>query len=413
MSAPRVDTELLWASLMHSASIGATKQGGLCRLALSDTDRQIRDWFAAACASLGGDVTVDRIGTQYARFAGTVPSLPPIAMGSHLDTQPTGGRFDGVLGVLGALEVMRTLRAAGVPTRHDVMVINWTNEEGARFAPAMVASGVFAGVFPLETALSFTDADGISIGDAVRAIGYDGPIMPGAVGLAAYFELHIEQGPVLEQAKCDIGVVTGVQGMRWFDATVTGQPCHAGTTPMAMRHDPLQAAAAMVRDDVARIGESDPGRSLATIGRFQALPGARNTVPAEVRFSVDLRHPDGAALDAMERALRASLPPRAALHGCALGLDRIWESPSVSFAPACVTAVRAAAASLGLRHRDIVSGAGHDAVYVARVAPTAMIFTPCLNGVSHHPAESITPAQAACGADVLLRAVLEYDAMAV
>jgi N-carbamoyl-L-amino-acid hydrolase len=361
---------------------------------------------------LGGSVTVDRMGTQYARFAGMVPSLPPIAMGSHLDTQPTGGRFDGVLGVLGALEVVRTLHQAGLRTRHDVMVINWTNEEGARFAPAMVASGVFAGVFKLEAALAFTDADGISIGDAVRAIGYDGPIIPGAVKLAAYFELHIEQGPVLEQENCDIGVVTGVQGMHWFDATVTGQSCHAGTTPMALRHDPLQAAAAMVYE-VARIGDRDPGISVATIGRLQALPGARNTVPAEVQFSVDLRHPDSTALDAMEQALRAALPTLAAGRGCALRLERIWASPPVAFAPSCVESVRAAAAALGLRHRDIVSGAGHDAVYVARVAPTAMIFTPCRNGISHHPAESITPAQAAAGADVLLRAVLQYDAMSL
>jgi N-carbamoyl-L-amino-acid hydrolase len=395
---------------MHSAAVGATPQGGLCRLALSDADREIRDWFAAASTSLGGTVVVDRMGTQYARFPGTERSLLPIAMGSHLDTQPTGGRFDGVLGVLAALEVVRTLRQGVVATRHDLVVINWTNEEGARFAPAMVASGVFTGAFALETALAFTDRDGISIGDALQAIGYAGTVAPGAVRLAAYFELHIEQGPVLEQEQRDIGVVTGVQGMRWFDVTVTGQSCHAGTTPMALRHDPLQAACAMAQA-VAWIGDSDPGSSLATIGCFEARPGARNTVSAEVSFSVDLRHPESVKLDALEQALRAALPKLAATHGCAVRLEQIWESPPVLFAPACVAAVRAAAAELGLKHRDIVSGAGHDAVYVARIAPTAMIFTPCLNGISHHPAESITPAQAAAGADVLLRAVLAYDAM--
>ena len=394
---------------MHSATVGATPEGGLCRLALSDADREIRAWFSAQCAALGGSVEHDAMGSQFARFPGLNRDRAPLAMGSHLDTQPTGGCFDGVLGVLAGLEVVATLRAAGVQTQRDLMVINWTNEEGARFAPAMLASGVFAGAFALRDALAMADRDGLTIAHELARIGAAGPISPGATQLAAYFEVHIEQGPVLEQADLEIGVVTGVQGMRWFDVTVTGQSCHAGTTPLSMRRDAMQAAAAMALT-IGRIGQTDPGRSLATIGRFEARPGVRNTVPEDVVLSVDLRHPELSALDGMEQALRAALPALAEQQGCRLTIERIWESPPVAFAPACVQAVRHAAASLGLRHRDIVSGAGHDAVYLARVAPTAMIFTPCLGGISHHPAESITPEQACGGANALLHAVLAFDA---
>jgi N-carbamoyl-L-amino-acid hydrolase len=408
-AAIRVNGERLWSWLMHSATVGATPDGGLCRLALSDADKEIRAWFSAQCATLGGTVEHDAMGSQFARFPGVDRNRPPLAMGSHLDTQPTGGRFDGILGVQAGLEVVATLCAAGVRTQHDLMVINWTNEEGARFAPAMVASGVFAGAFDLHHALAQKDSEGLTIAHELARIGAAGPVVPGTRKLAAYFELHIEQGPVLEQAGMDIGVVTGVQGMRWFDITVSGQACHAGTTPLAMRRDAMQSAAAMALE-IGRIGASDPGRSLATIGRFEARPGARNTVPQDVVFSVDLRHPENSALNSMEQALRVALPPLAEQHGCRLALERIWESPPVSFAPGCVDAVRRAASCLGLRHRDIVSGAGHDAVYMARVAPTAMIFVPCEGGISHHPSESITQAQATAGGNVLLHAVLAFDA---
>jgi N-carbamoyl-L-amino-acid hydrolase len=409
-SAPRIDGDRLWGSLMHSARIGATPQGGLCRLALSDEDREIRGWFAAECAALGATLEIDRMGSQFARFPGCDRSLPPIAIGSHLDTQPTGGRFDGVLGVLGGLEMVRALRQSGTQTRHDLLLINWTNEEGARFPPAMAASGVFAGALDLQHCLAQADSYGKTLGAELARIGYAGSAEPGAQKMAGYFELHIEQGPVLEHEAAEIGVVTGVQGIRWFDLVVAGQPCHAGTTPMALRQDPLVAAVQMAQE-VGRIGHAYAPESLSTIGRFIAQPGARNTVPSEILFSVDLRHPDEATLDAMEARLRTGLPALAATHGCVVTLERIWSSPPVVFAPACVDAVQQAADRLGLKSRRIVSGAGHDAVYVARVAPTAMIFTPCRGGISHHPQEFITPEQAAAGAEVLLGAVLNYDAM--
>jgi N-carbamoyl-L-amino-acid hydrolase len=332
-------------------------------------------------------------------------------MGSHLDTQPTGGRFDGILGVLAGLAVIRALRAAKITTRHPLAVINWTNEEGARFAPAMLASGVHAGVFTKAYALSRTDADGIGLAQALAQTfaqtGQSSTMEAGAQELAAYFELHIEQGPILEQENFDIGVVTGVQGISWFDVFVTGAPTHAGTTPLHLRQDPVLAAAAMILGVNALATPDSAAR--ATIGQLAAHPGSRNTVAAKVGFTVDLRHPDAQRLAALETALRAALPPLAAARGCSVTIEKIWHSPPVHFDAGCVQAIRHAAAFLGARHRPIVSGAGHDAVYLARTCPTAMIFTPCLGGISHHPAESITNEQAALGADVLLHAVLTYD----
>jgi len=337
-------------------------------------------------------------------------------MGSHLDTQPTGGRFDGILGVVAGLAVIRALRAAKITTRHPLAVINWTNEEGARFAPAMLASGVHAGVFTKAYALSRTDADGISLAQALaqtcaqtgQSSTMEAATMEaGAQELAAYFELHIEQGPILEQENFDIGIVTGVQGISWFDVFVTGAPTHAGTTPLKLRHDPVLAAAAMILG-VNALATPDPA-ARATVGQLAAHPGSRNTVAARVGFTVDLRHPDAQRLAALETALHLALPPLAAAQGCSVTIEKIWHAPPVEFDAACVQSVRHAATSLGARHRPIVSGAGHDAVYLARTCPTAMIFTPCLGGISHHPAESITPEQAALGADVLLHAVLTHD----
>jgi N-carbamoyl-L-amino-acid hydrolase len=391
---------------MHSAQIGATPEGGLCRLALSDADAAIRAWLTAQITALGGTLTLDPMGSLFARFEGTQPTLAPIAIGSHLDTQPTGGKFDGVLGVLGGLEVIRTLHAAGQTTRHPLMLIDWTNEEGARFAPAMVASGVFAGAFEQQTALTAKDTGGITIADELARHGW--PLAPQSPALGAYFELHIEQGPLLEQRNLQIGVVTGVQGIVWLDITVHGASRHAGTTPMPSRQDPVQAAARMALA-VDEIGRVHPD-ARSTIGTLQTSQGARNTVADQVHFSVDLRHPNPAQLAAMEQELRAALPSLAAAARCTVHVESVWQSAPVSFHPACIQAVSHAAAALGLSHGEIVSGAGHDAVYVARVAPTAMIFVPCLGGISHHPAESITPAQAADGANVLLHAVLAYDA---
>jgi len=403
----RVNPDRLWRDLMHSAGIGATAEGGLNRLSLGADDARIRAWFKTEAESLGGTVLTDRLGTQFALFAGT-EERDPIAMGSHLDTQPTGGRFDGVLGVLGGLTAVRAVREAGTVTRHPLAVINWTNEEGARFAPAMLASGVYAGAFSAEYALARADGAGATVGQALADLGQVGELDPGKPRLAAYFELHIEQGPILERENIDIGVVTGVQGIAWFDVTVTGAPAHAGSTPMDMRHDPVLAAAAMIQA-IAAIAAADPATCRATVGQIAARPGSRNTVAETVTFSVDLRHPDAGRLAAMEAALRSAVAGPAAAQGCVVVVEKIWYSPPVRFDAGCVRAVERAATLLGASHRGMVSGAGHDAVYVARVAPTAMIFTPCSGGISHHPAESITPDEAALGEDVLLQAVLAYD----
>jgi N-carbamoyl-L-amino-acid hydrolase len=411
MTTLRVDDARLWASLVETAAFGATPKGGLNRLALSPEDAAVRRWFVAAATEAGCTVTIDRLGNIFARRPGSVPGLAPIAIGSHLDTQPTGGRFDGILGVLAGLEVVRTLNNAGMATRHPIEIIDWTNEEGARFSPAMLAAGVFGGAFDLEYALSRTDRDGVSVAEALEAIGFAGPAPVGDHRLATHFELHIEQGPVLEAAGTEIGVVIGVQGIRWFDVTVDGLACHAGTMPMAMRRDTLDAAARLAVA-INTVGRSEPGRSLSTIGIFEAWPGSRNTVPETVRLSVDLRHPENAGLDRLEVAFRAAAAEIAAATGTEIVIAPVWASPPVDFTPACIAAVRSAAKALGYSHQDIVSGAGHDSVYVARVAPTAMIFVPCQDGISHNEAENITPEQAAAGANVLLHAVLAHDAAA-
>jgi N-carbamoyl-L-amino-acid hydrolase len=405
----RVDGDRLWSTLTETARFGATPRGGLCRLALSEEDAQVRRWFVAACEAAGCAVTVDELGDIFARRPGSDPGLAPIAIGSHLDTQPTGGRFDGILGVLAGLEIVRTLNDAGVATRHPIEIIDWTNEEGARFAPAMLASGVFGGAFDADYARSRTDREGVTFAAALETIGFRGAAPAGGRPFAAHFELHIEQGPVLEDAGTPIGVVTGVQGIRWLDARLSGLACHAGTTPMALRRDALQAAARLAAA-VDAAGRSEPGVSLSTIGMFEAHPGSRNTVPETVRMSIDLRHPRTEGLDRMEADVRAAAAAIAADLGVEIEITPVWSSAPVVFTPACVDAVREAVAQLGYGAQDIVSGAGHDSVYLSRVAPTGMIFIPCEDGISHNEAENITPAQARAGADVLLHAVLAFDA---
>jgi N-carbamoyl-L-amino-acid hydrolase len=406
----RISGARLWDSLGETAQFGAIPgtDRGMCRLTLAQADIAVRRWFVDAAQAIGMTVTTDRLGSIFARRAGSDPDLAPIAIGSHLDTQPTGGRFDGILGVLAGLEVARTLHDAGIVTRHPIEVIDWTNEEGARFAPAMVASGVFAGVFSLDYALGQTDRDGVTLGEALAQSGFAGDEAPGDHPLAAHFELHIEQGPVLEAAGLDIGVVSGVQGIRWYDVVVKGQTCHAGTTPMALRRDALHGAArlAIAVDD---IGRSEPGVSLSTIGLFQAYPGSRNTAPGEVRLTVDLRHPEVTGLDRMEAALGDAIAALECDLGLAVTLTPVWSSPPVEFDPGVIAAIAGATQRLGYSHRTMLSGAGHDSVYTARVAPTGMIFVPCENGISHNIAENITPAQAERGANVLLQAVLDYD----
>src|SRR5580704_11133526 len=404
----QINPQRLWDTLMQTAQIGGTAKGGICRLTLTDLDRQVRDWFKAQCEALGCTVTVDEVGNMFARRPGRNDSLPPIAMGSHLDTQPTGGKFDGVLGVLGALEALRTLHETGYQTNAQIEIVNWTNEEGSRYAPAMLASGVFAGVFTPDFAYARADRDGKTFGGELKRIGYKGPEKAGARKFVAMFELHIEQGPILEDEGRIIGVVEGVQGIRWYEVTVTGQGAHTGTTPMPLRRNALLGTARLIEriDAIAREHAPD---AVGAVGLLENKPNSRNVIPGEVFFSVDFRHPDEKVLDAMEAKLRAALPEILRPLQLAYREARIWQSPPVRFAPELIDCVRIGVAKAGFSSRDMISGAGHDAAYVARVAPTTMIFVPCRGGISHNEAESTSFDECAAGAQVLLNAVLEYD----
>ena len=402
----RIDGERLWRSLMDLAKIGATEKGGVCRLALTDLDRQARDQFKAWCTQAGCSITIDRMGNIFARRSGLDNSLSPVMTGSHIDTQPTGGKFDGNYGVLAGLEVIRTLNDNRQATRRPIEVVVWTNEEGSRFAPAMVASGVFAGVFDLEYGLSRADADGKTMGEELQRIGYAGAAAVGARPVAAFFESHIEQGPILEAERKTIGVVEGVQGIRWYEVTVRGQEAHAGPTPMSQRRDALVGAARMV-SAVNSAGLAHPPYACSTVGSLVVSPNSRNVIPGSVAFTIDLRHPDASLLEAMGRDLNLQCKVIADELRLDLDFQEIWYSPPVKFAAECIAAVQAAADSLGLSSRSIISGAGHDAVYLSRVAPTAMIFVPCKDGISHNEIEDANQMDLAAGCNVLLQAVVE------
>jgi beta-ureidopropionase / N-carbamoyl-L-amino-acid hydrolase len=399
----RINGGRLWQSLMELARIGATPKGGVKRLTLTDTDRVARDLFARWAREAGLELRVDAIGNMFARRAGRDPSLAPVAMGSHLDSQPSGGKFDGAYGVMAGLEVLRTLNDAGIETRTPLEVVSWTNEEGSRFTPVMMGSGVFVGVFPLGHALEQKDVDDTTVEDALRSIGYAGEAPPHRLG--AYFEAHIEQGPVLEDTKTTIGVVQGALGQRWFDAVITGQDAHAGPTPMDLRKDALLAASRVVLE-VNRIALAFPDYARGTVGQMQVLPNSRNVVPGEVRMSVEFRNQKDETLTKMVAALRESLKAIEIECRVAIELTEVTYFPPCHFDASMVGGVREAARALGFSHRDIVSGAGHDAVYVARVAPTAMIFVPCEGGISHNEIESATPGDLAAGCNVLLHVVL-------
>jgi beta-ureidopropionase / N-carbamoyl-L-amino-acid hydrolase len=403
-----VNAARLWDTIMETAKIGGTPKGGIKRLTLTDLDKQVRDWFRAACEAAGCTVSIDDMGNMFARRPGRDNALPPIAMGSHLDTQPTGGKFDGVIGVLAGLEVLRTLNDLHIETNAPIEVINWTNEEGSRFAPAMLCSGVFAGVFPREYADTRKDRDGISFGDELDRIGYRGAEKSGSRKLGAHFELHIEQGPILEAERKTIGIVTGVQGMRWFEVTVTGADSHAGSTPMPLRHDAMLSAARMIVA-VSDVTLRHAPLAVGTVGLVECRPNSRNVVPGEVFFSIDLRHPDDAVVAAMEQGVRAEIARIVAGGEVTVAVERVWDSPAVHFNEDCIAAVERAAKAQGYPARKIVSGPGHDSAYVARVAPTSMIFVPCENGLSHNEAENTEPEQVTAGANVLLHAVLDTD----
>ncbi|WP_299580242.1 Zn-dependent hydrolase [uncultured Microbulbifer sp.] len=401
----RIDGARLWRSLMEMAEIGATPAGGCNRQALTDEDRKGRDLFVRWCREIGCEIRVDRMGNIFARRAGTDNNLPAIITGSHLDTQPTGGKFDGVYGVLAGLEVLRTLVDNGVQTKAPLEVVVWTNEEGARFSPAMVGSGVWAGEFSLEYGHSRMDKSGITIGQELERIGYLGDEAVQPTPIKAAFEAHIEQGPILEKQDQVIGVVTGVQGIRWYDVIFFGTPCHAGPTPMEDRRDPVQAMAwlcEMLYGEVRAYSED----ARITCGDLRASPGSRNTVPEKVVLALDLRHPTPEGLEHLHRTLYRVAKQVQEACGVAVDIREEWFSPPVAFDSGCIEAVDSAVQSLGYSHRKMVSGAGHDSVYVSRVAPVSMIFVPCAGGLSHNEAESAEPGHLEAGCNVLLHSML-------
>jgi len=404
----RVDGARLWDSLMQLARIGATEKGGVCRLALTELDRKARDLFIAWAKEIGCSVRVDAIGNIFARRAGLRDDLPPVMTGSHIDTQPTGGKFDGNYGVLAGLEVLRTLAEVNVQTLAPLEVAVWTNEEGSRFVPVMMGSGVFSGAFTLEHALEQRDRDGVSVRDALTAIGYAGEHdKPHAVG--AYFEAHIEQGPVLEAHDKTIGVVQGALGQRWYDVTVHGMEAHAGPTPMELRRDALLVAADLIHA-VNRIALDHAPHGRGTVGWLDVHPNSRNVIPGRVTLTVDLRAADDATLTAMDTALRAACSNAAGKAGIAVDVEQVVYFPPQPFAADLVAAVKRGADTLGFSSMDVISGAGHDAVYLARVAPAAMIFVPCKDGISHNEIEDARADHLEAGCNVLLQAMLNAAA---
>ena len=396
----------LWDSLMELARIGGTPKGGVCRLALTDLDKQGRDLVTGWAKEAGMSITVDKIGNVFMRRPGKNPALPPIACGSHIDTQPTGGKFDGNYGVLAGLEVVRTLNDHGIQTEAPLEVIFWTNEEGSRFVPVMMGSGVFAGAFSLEHAYAAKDVDGKTVQEELGRIGYIGDEEPGNHPLGAYFEAHIEQGPVLEDAEITIGVVKGVLGLKWYDCTVHGMEAHAGPTPMALRKDALQVATRIMQETVA-IALRYPPHGRGTVGFVQVHPNSRNVIPGRVKFSIDLRNIDDERLDTMDSELRAFLKKTEEESGLKIELQEVSYFKPCTFEQGCVDAVAAGATKLGYSQMDAVSGAGHDAVYMARLAPAGMIFVPCKDGISHNEIEDAKPEHLTAGCNVLLHAMVE------
>jgi N-carbamoyl-L-amino-acid hydrolase len=400
----KINGDRLWASLMAMAEIGATARGGSCRLALSEEDKAGRELFAHWCREAGLTLSVDRIGNLFARRAGTDPHAAPVMMGSHLDTQPEGGRFDGVYGVLAGLEVIRRLDDLGIQTHKPLEIAVWTNEEGARFTPAMLGSAVFTGSLALEKGLASSDANGVSVAQALAITGYNGE-RPLGGAVDAYFEAHIEQGPILEDNGKSIGVVTGGQAIRWLDVRVEGMAAHAGTTPMKLRKDALYGAAQMIQALEGLATDFAP-EGLTTVGELSIAKSSRNTIPGLVNFTVDLRHHRDSAIDEMEQQVRQRLADIASRRGLLVSVEPHWISPATPFDAECVAAVQQAVDGLGYAQQRIVSGAGHDAIHLARFCPTAMIFIPCVGGLSHNEAEDALPDDVRQGTDVLLNAVL-------
>ncbi|WP_133471225.1 Zn-dependent hydrolase [Paraglaciecola marina] len=402
----QINGERLWDTLMTMAEIGATDKGGCNRQALTDLDKAGRDLFVNWCEAIGCERRVDEMGNMFLRKAGTDNSLPPVLMGSHLDTQPTGGKFDGVYGVLGGLEVLRTLHDANITTLHPIEVAVWTNEEGARFSPAMVGSGVWCGDFSLDYGWQRSDKQGATIKQELERIGYLGDAPCAPFPIKAAFELHIEQGPILEAINKQIGVVKGVQGMRWYDLIIHGQPVHAGPTPMEQRKDPVKAMSQIVAKLYALADDFAP-QARATFGDINVSPGSRNTVPETLTITVDLRHPNQDTLQKMDAKFRETSEKVCADCNVKFEIKDEWNSPAVAFDEACINAVRSSVTAMELPFEEMFSGAGHDSVYVSKVAPTSMIFIPCEKGISHNEAENAKPEDISAGCQVLLGAVLK------
>ncbi|MDX8511729.1 Zn-dependent hydrolase [Mesorhizobium captivum] len=410
MAAPgenlRVNSDRLWDSIMEMAKIGPGIAGGNNRQTLTDSDREGRELFKSWCDQAGLTMGVDQMGTMFMTRAGTDPDALPVYVGSHLDTQPTGGKYDGVLGVLSGLEVVRSLNDLGIKTKHPIVVTNWTNEEGARFAPAMLASGVFAGVHTQEYAYARKDLDGLTFGDELKRIGWVGDEKVGARKMHAYFEYHIEQGPILEAENKQIGVVTHCQGLWWLEFTLTGREAHTGSTPMNMR---VNAGLAMARilEMVQTVAmENQPG-AVGGVGQVKFSPNSRNVLPGTVIFTVDIRSPDQAKLDGMRARIEKEAPKICEPLGVKCSVEAVGHFDPVTFDPTLVGRVRTAAEKLGYSHMNLISGAGHDACWAAKVAPATMVMCPCVGGLSHNEAEDISKEWAAAGADVLFHAVVE------
>lgn len=402
----RINGGRLWESLMDMAKIGPGIAGGNNRQTLTDEDKEGRALFQRWCEAAGLTMGVDKMGTMFMTRPGTDPDALPVYIGSHLDTQPTGGKYDGVLGVLAGLEVVRSMNDLGIKTKHPIVVTNWTNEEGARFAPAMLASGVFAGVIPIEHAYARKDMDGKTFGDELERIGWVGDEEVGARKMHAYFEYHIEQGPILEAEDKRIGVVTHCQGLWWLEFTLTGKEAHTGSTPMTMR---VNAGLAMSRiiEMVQEVAMAAQPGAVGGVGQVKFTPNSRNVLPAKVVFTVDIRSPDIDKLNGMRATIEKRADEICADIGVGCAVEAIGHFDPVTFDPTLVGRVRSAAEKLGYSHMNVISGAGHDACWAAKVAPATMIMCPCVDGLSHNEAEEISPEWAAAGADVLFHAVVE------
>ena len=407
----QIDSAHLWDSIHETAKFGATPKGGVRRLTLSQEDRQVRDWFRKACEDAGLEVHVDTLGSMFGLRKGRDMSKPPVGLGSHLDTQPTGGKFDGILGTLGALEVIRTLNDAGIETDAPLCIVNWTNEEGSRFAPAMMASAAYVGDFTVEDILSRKDADGVTVGEALDGIGYRGESKVGTQKFSGFVELHIEQGPILEAENKTIGVVDHGQGVFWYDGKVTGFESHAGSTPMPLRRDALLALSefALTLEQIAlKLGPN----AVATIGEAVIANPSRNVIPGEIAFTIDCRSANADTLEALDASLRAAASEIAKKRKVEIAIDQVWRKPPTHFDPKLVDAVERAAGALGYAHRRITSGAGHDACNLNTIMPAAMVFVPCKDGISHNELEDATQSDCAAGANVLLHTVLSLAGVA-